>query len=79
MFVVALNKDIDTENEKEKQSAYYQRREPKLRKHLKPSFVAFKMSHLKVDDLWYFLGYCKEAKHFSKTWWWSLKGLDTKK
>lgn len=32
-----------------------------------------------VAELEWFLGYCKEAKHFSKTWWWSLKGLDTKK
>lgn len=72
-FVEYLDKDTDEENEKELKLAFYQRRTPVIRKHIKPSFVAFKMSHLKVDDLWYFLGYCKEAKHFSKCWWFNLK------
>jgi hypothetical protein len=75
-FVEALEKDVDIENENERKMAYIQHRKPFIRKSPSPSFVAFKMSHLKVDDLWYFLGYCKEAKHFSKCWWFSL---DTKK
>lgn len=46
-------------------------------KPLSPAFVASKMytAGLKTNwDLWWFWGYCKEAKNFSKIWWWSLKG-----
>lgn len=72
-FVEHLHHDVEVENEKERALAYSQHRKPFIRKPPAPAFVAFKMSHLKVDDLWFFLGYCKEAKHFSKTWWFSLK------
>ena len=75
-FVEALQEDVRVENEKERLLAYHQHRKPIIRKPPAPSFVAFRMSHLKVDDLFYFYGYCREAKHFSKCWWFSL---DTKK
>lgn len=75
-FVEALQKDVEIENEKERLIAYHQHRKPVIRKPPAPSFVAFRMSHLKVDDLWYFLGYCREAKHFSKCWWHSLKAVE---
>lgn len=75
-FVESLQNDVRIENEREIKTAYHQHRKPVIRKAPAPSFVAFRMSHLKVDDLWYFLGYCREAKHFSKCWWFSL---DTKR
>lgn len=44
-------------------------------KKLDPKFVAIKMyqSGLKSDFLlnWFF-GYCNDAKHFSKCWFWSM-------
>ncbi len=42
-------------------------------KKLAPSFVAVKLSHLNLQDLYYFLRVCKDAKHFSKYFWYSLK------
>lgn len=45
-------------------------------KELSPSFYAIKMAQSgmkSVRDLEWFYGYCKEAKNFSSTWWWSLK------
>lgn len=72
-FIEHLNKDVENENAKERTTAYHQHRKPVIRKAPAPSFVAFRMSHLKVPDLWYFLGYCREARNFSKTWWWALK------
>lgn len=50
------------------------------RGNLKPlaaSFVAFKMSHMTVEQLYGFLAQCEKSNSgFSKYWWWSL---DTKK
>ena len=46
------------------------------RKELPASFYAMKMydAGLKTDFLlWWFWGYCKDAKNFSSCWWWSLK------
>jgi hypothetical protein len=31
------------------------------------------MSHIKKNDLWFFLDECKESKNFSSHWWWALK------
>ncbi len=42
-------------------------------KKLAPSFVAVKLSHLNLQDLYYFLRVCRDAKHFSKYFWYSLK------
>lgn len=45
-------------------------------KELPASFYAVKMydAGLKSDFLlWWFWGYCSEAKSFSKCWWFSLK------
>lgn len=39
---------------------------------LKPSFVAFKMSHMRVDELYTFYDACLKKDNFSKYWWWSL-------
>lgn len=63
MFVDKLNAQIEEENKYAKVQ----------RKLLQPSFVAFKMSHLKVNELWFFLDECKESKNFSSHWWWALK------
>jgi hypothetical protein len=42
-------------------------------KPLKPSFVAFKMSHLNISDLYFFLKTCEKGDSFSKVWWGALK------
>ncbi len=43
-------------------------------KPLTPNFIAFKMSHLKKDDLYFFLKQCENAKcGFSACWWGALK------
>lgn len=44
-------------------------------KPLSAGFVASKMYNagLKDDfDLYWFLGYCKDARNFSSCWWWAL-------
>ncbi len=46
------------------------------RLNLKPltsSFIAFKMSHLKLADLYFFLKECERGDSFSKVWWGALK------
>jgi len=45
-------------------------------KPLTPSFIAFKMSHLKKDDLYFFLKQCEKGDSFSKVWWGALKTVD---
>jgi hypothetical protein len=45
-------------------------------KPLGASFIASKMyqAGLKDEvDLWWFWGFCRDASHFSKCWWFSLK------
>lgn len=45
-------------------------------KPLNPAFISMKMNDAGVkdkSDLYQFYGQCKEAKNFSKYWWWSLK------
>jgi hypothetical protein len=43
-------------------------------KPLSPTFIAFKMSHLKIPDLYFFLKQCEQANcGFSPCWWGSLK------
>ena len=43
-------------------------------KPLAPSFVAFKLSHLNISDLYFFLKQCEVAKcGFSACWWGALK------
>ncbi len=41
-------------------------------KPLLPSFVAFKLSHLSVPDLYFFYKQCEKGV-FSKIWWGALK------
>lgn len=41
-------------------------------KPLLPNFVAFKMSHLKLPELYFFLKRCQSGE-FSKIWWGALK------
>lgn len=46
----------------------------KVVKEVKPSFVAFKLSHLNVGDLYYFLSTCRQSKSgFSKCFFGALK------
>ncbi len=46
----------------------------KVQKEVKPSLVAFKLSHLKMVDLYSFLSQCKDAKcGFEKCFWGALK------
>lgn len=50
-------------------------------KALPASFYVTKMydAGLKSDFLlWWFWGYCNEAKNFSKCWWWSLNPKNAK-
>ncbi len=50
------------------------------RKPLKAGVYAIKMyqSGLKSNgDLYWFYGYCNDAKNFSSCWWWSLKAQKT--
>jgi len=42
-------------------------------KPLGAKYYAIKMSHLSTQDLYWFLSYCKDAKNFSSTWWFSLR------
>lgn len=45
-------------------------------KELSPQFYAVKMaqSGLKSkSDLYWFYGYCNDAKNFSSCWWWALR------
>ncbi len=52
------------------------------RKPLPASFYAIKMaqSGLKSNfDLYWFYGYCNDARNFSSTWWWALNPKNTKK
>jgi hypothetical protein len=49
-------------------------------KPLSPAFVSMKMSRagLKTNsDLYWFLGYCKDARNFSKCWWYALDAKNT--
>lgn len=51
-------------------------------KPLSPAFVSMKMarSGLKTNsDLYWFYGYCNDARSFSKCWWWSLKSESCEK
>lgn len=43
------------------------------RKPYKPSTIAFKLSHLKIDDLRWFYHMCDKAPVFGRHFWWSLK------
>lgn len=40
---------------------------------LQARFVAFKMSHLTIQDMHYLWSVCKKAKNFSRSWWYELK------
>lgn len=75
-FVDKINADTRNSNEIEKIIAREQKRKPMVWKSPLPAFIAVKMSHLSKERLWMFLGYCSEAKHFSKCWWWSLANMD---
>lgn len=41
------------------------------RKELSPKFYAVKLSTMTTDQLYGFLGDCKQAKNFSSYWWWN--------
>lgn len=43
------------------------------RKPLTNAFIAFKTSHLSVEDLKWLFYESKKAKNFGAFWWWSLK------
>ena len=47
------------------------------RKPLSPKLVALKMSHLDIEDLYFFLSKCEKAScGFSPAWWHDLKTVD---
>lgn len=71
-FVDRLHADTEKGNEEEKIKAHAMGRKPKLWPKVSARLVAVKMAHLNISELEAFLGRCKEAKHFSKCWWWSL-------
>ena len=65
-FVIELNKSAGQK--------YKVGTEWKVTKEVKPSYVAFRLSHLKVPDLFYFLSCCKSAKcGFSRAFYGGLK------
>lgn len=43
------------------------------RKPLTSAFIAVKMSHLSILDLYAFLGICEKGDIFAKVWWGALK------
>lgn len=45
----------------------------KVQKEVKANYVAFRLSHLRVIDLYGFLSQCKDSQCFEKTFWGSLK------
>jgi hypothetical protein len=48
----------------------------KIQKEVKPSYIAFKVSHLSLQDLYYLLSTCKDSKSgFEKCFWGCLKLL----
>lgn len=65
MFVEELNKIAGTK--------YKVGKEWKIVKEVKPAFVAWKLSHLKLVDLYSFLSQCRQAKIFSKCFYGCLK------
>lgn len=67
-FVELLNKEIEKENLARKYILNY-----KPRKLWNSSFIAFKLSHLKVHDLYYFLSVCKQSQSFGRCFWGCLK------
>ena len=51
----------------------------KVQKELKSSFLAFKVSHLSMADLYYLLSTCKDSKSgFEKCFWGCLKLIPRK-
>jgi len=70
-FVDELNKNV---GEKYKIGEKWHAVKP-----VKPSFVAFKLSHLKAFDLYNFLSTCKQSRSgFSKCFYGALKTKDRK-
>lgn len=68
-FVTELNRNAGTK--------YKVGKEWKVVKEVKPSFIAFKLSHLTVADLFHFYSTCKGAKcGFSKCFYGALKTVD---
>jgi hypothetical protein len=49
------------------------KRDGKRYRKLTYAAVAVKLSHLSLQDLYYFWRYCEDAKNFSSCFWWSLK------
>lgn len=65
-FIVELNKDAGTRYKKD--GVW------KTVAKVKPSFVAFKLSHLNTSELWYFLSLCKQSRSgFCKCFYGALK------
>lgn len=65
-FVKELNKDVGEK---------YKKGEKWIKiKEVKPSYIAFRLSHLKVADLYYFLSDCRQAKcSFRRAFYGGLK------
>lgn len=37
-----------------------------------PAFIAMKLAHLTIRDLYYLKSVCNQAKNFQKIFWWSI-------
>lgn len=70
-FVTELNK---TAGEKYKKGTEWITIKP-----VKPAFIAFKVSHLNVNELWTFLSQCRQSRSgFRKCFYGALKVVDRK-
>ena len=64
-FVIELNKDVGKKYKKGEKLI--------LIKSVRPAFIAFKLSHLTVDDMFYFLSKCRQSKSFRGCFYSELK------
>ena len=64
-FVNELNKDVGKKYKKGDTLI--------LIKKVRPAFIGFKVAHLTVDDLFYFLSKCRKAKSFRACFYGELK------
>jgi len=64
-FVTELNKDVGKKYKKGQTLI--------LIKPVRPAFIGFKLSHLSVDDMFYFLSRCRQSKSFRICFYGELK------
>ncbi len=71
-FVTGLNRQIDLDYQEAMNRYRGQGPKPKKWPHQQARTVAIRLSHLDISQLEWFLGYCQEAKHFGKCFWYRL-------